>query len=53
MTGFFFLQKTIHYTRYEKKCKNIFFTTETLNLKICKKKGKFTKIVFGKGAFCC
>ena len=44
----------------KKSAKRFFFTNETyngssfhfLNLKICKKKGKFTKIVFGKGEFC-
>ena len=60
MTGFYFFEKLYITHDMTKSAKILFFTIETyngssfhfLNLKICKKKGKFTKIVFGKGEFC-
>ena len=61
MTGFYFFKKLYITHDMAKSAKILFFfTIETyngssfhfLNLKRCKKKGKFTKIVFGKGEFC-
>ena len=60
MTGFYFFKNLYITHNMKKSAKRFFFTIETyngssfhfLNLKRCKRKGKFTKIVFGKGEFC-
>ena len=58
MTGFYFFKKLYVTHNMKKSAKIFFFTIETCNgssfhfLEICKKKGKFRKIVFGKGELC-